>query len=532
MTDPQTRAPEQSKAPEIGAVTHRAARNVAMVAIAEVIGKAGSLAFLIVGARALSQSDFGAFSYAFAFAGLVSSLLIWGFDIVLVREGSINPERLQQVIAETYVWRLVVAFPAFVAVGALGVFTRPHGTSAIAVIVVLLAFLVDTSMRTAWAGAESMQRIGRAAWSQLVNRVLTAALGIAALAVGFGLGGYSGAYLAGSVCGAIALVIAVRPLGVRADFSRVRLKSFLALGRDSVPIGIDAMIAMGLFKLDAVLLAAMRGNDALAVYAVAYRLLETVLFVAFAVVASVFAVMSAADATSRIRKGVERGVTVGAAVYVPFAVAAALRGEGVLRILFGSQYAHTAASPLAWLGPTPLLIGFGNLATVALIARHRVRGAVLSSLAALVANVVLNLLLIPSMGPTGAAIANTAAYGFEAIILAVLCARVIGLPRVDRALVEALGAGGAMAVVLAFVHQGTVLDLAVAGVVYGGVWLGLSARFAPRNLAVLRSFVRSRPAEETVPAIDWKAEEIEVALTRARPDGDAAPKVSWSIPDD
>lgn len=500
-------------------VRQRAARNVAMVTAAEIIGKLGSLAFLVVGARALSRADFGAFSYSFAFAGLTSSILIWGFDSVVVREASSTPERLRQVVAETYLWRVFVGVPAFAIVGALGVFTRPSGTSAVALLMILAAFLVDTAMRTAWAGAEALQRIGRAALSQLVNRVLTAVLGIAALAVGFGLGGYSGAYLAGSVCGAVALVVAVRPLGVRADFSAVSRRSFLQLGKASVPLGIDGVIAMGLFKLDAVLVAALRGNSALAVYAVSYRLLETALFVAFAVVAALFAVMSASDSLQRIRATVERGLTVGAAVYVPFAIAVAFRGSGILRIMFGAQYATPAAAPLAWLGPTPLFIAFGNLATVALVARHRMKGAVLSSLAALVANVILNLALIPSMGPTGAAIANTAAYAFEAVILAVLCTRLFGFPRIDRALLEALGAGAAMAVALLVVHVDTVADLLIGTLVFGLVWLALSARFAPRNLDVLRSFVRRGPAVELAPIV-WRLAEVE-----------SAPAVAWRLED-
>jgi len=493
--------------PEVGPVTHRTARNVGFATLADVVGKVGAFVFLIVGARVLSQSDFGAFSYAFALAGLMASILLWGFDDVLIREASLEPERLSQLVAETYVWRLVVGIPVFVGVAVAGVIGRPTGTSVAALLMVLLALFLDTSARTATSAAQTLHRLQRVAAAQLVNKLLTAVAGVAALALGYGLDGYAGAFLAGSAFGAVAIVFALRPIGVRADFSKMTRRSFAALGKASVPLGLDTIVAMALFKVDAVILAVIKGNESLAVYSVAYRLMETGLFVAFAVVAATFPVMSQAESLARVRHAVERGFTICAAVYVPFAVAASLRASGIIQLLFGAKYAGPAATPLIWLAFSPLLIAYGNIASISLVARRRVRGAVTASIVAMLFNVGLNLVLIPMMGPTGAAIATTAAYLFEAVILFVLCTRLYGVTRVDRALFESAVAGGLMALVLAVVHQGTIVDLAVAAAVYALAWLALSRRFAPQNVAVLRSFFRRAAAtpDDLFTAIAWQA---------------------------
>jgi O-antigen/teichoic acid export membrane protein len=176
-------------------------------------------------------------------------------------------------------------------------------------------------------------------------------------------------------------------------------------------------------------------------------------------------------------------------------------------VFFGSKYAAPAAQPLAWLAFAPLLIAYGNITSNALVARRRVRGAVLASVAAMVFNVSLNLVLIPSLGPTGAAVATTAAYLFEAVILAVLCTRLFGFARIDRALAESVAAGVLMAGALAVIHHGTIVDLVVATAVYGLAWLGLSYRFSRENIAVLLSVFRRGPTLEVAPMahISWRS---------------------------
>ena len=491
---------DEQRATHVGEATRRTARNVGLRTMADLFGKVGSFVFLVVGARALTQGQFGAFSYAFALAGIVGSILLWGFDDVLIRDASAHPEHLPRLMAEVYTWRLVVGVPMFVIAGIVGVVTRPTGTSVAALVLVLMAVFLDTTFITAGSAAQSRHRLGRVALSQLVNRIVTAIAGVTAIAIGFGIAGYSGAFLAGSAFGAVVIVVVLRPLGIQADFSKIERGTFLALGKASIPIGLDSIVAITLFKADAIILAVIKGNDALAVYAVAYRLLETGLFVAIAVVAATFPVMSSAETLERVRGAVERGFSVCAAVYIPFAVAAIFRGSGIIDLFFGPKYAHPAAQPLAWLAFAPLLIAYGNITNIALVARRRVVSAVLASVAAMVFNLALNFLLIPSLGPTGAAVATTAAYLFEAVILAVLCTRMFGFPRVDRALSESLVAGGLMAGVLALIHWGTVADLAVASAVFGVAWLGLSYRFSRENVTVLVSVFRRGPTGGAGPA--------------------------------
>lgn len=471
--------------------------------MADVIGKVGAFVFLIVGARALSPAEFGSFSYAYAFAVLVAQFPLGGFDSVLIREASQHPEQLPMLVAESYTWRAIISVPVFVVSVAIGILTQPSGEAAGALVAVLVAIFLDTVMRTPLSAAQARKRLGGMALAQLIRRVVMGIAGAAAIGLGLGLGGYAGALLVGSSVGAVATLIAMRSLEVRADFAAVTRAGLRSMGISSVPIGLDVLVSGALLKIDALMLGSIKGDAALAPYAVAYRFVETGLFVAYGVVAAVYPVMSAAGSVERVRRSIERGMIVCAAAYVPFAVAVLFRGDAIVGTLFGSQYQAATTAVVGWLAFVPLLIAYGNLTNGALVSQRRVLGSVLASAAAAVFNIGVNAYLIPRMGAEGAAITTIASYAFEAVILSVLIVRAFGVPRLDRAMVESLVAGLVMAAVFFFVHWGTLIDVAVASVVYGIAWLALNYRFSPHNVAVLQGFLRRARSDEPT-MIKWR----------------------------
>jgi len=484
----------------VGEVTKRAARNVAAASIAELVGKAGTFLFVVIGARALSKSDFGAFSLALAAATLLAAIPQWGFDSIIVRDGSQDPDQLPQLVAEAWVWRLGLSVPVVVGAGIFGALTNRDAAASVAFVLVVLAVVIDTLSQTWRSAAVARQDYRGVAIAKVTQRIATAMLGAGAAWLGLELLGFSSAFLIGSVIGTLGSFLAVRALHVRAAFGRVTRQGLARMGRSSALIGLDGVFAIAVLRLDAVLLGWMKGDSAVAVYAVSTRLLETVLFLAWAVVSGLMPVMSAPGATWRVRLAIQRGMTVVAAVYVPFMVVMIVAGGQVVGLLFGARYEGPSTDVVAWLAPAPLFIAFGNLASSALVARYRAGLVVGGSVAAFVVNLGLNVALIPVLGPTGSAIATTAAYLVEGIVLFVMCSRVIGAPRVDQALAVPAVAGAAMALAMVITPGGLIAQLVTGGLVFGLGWLGLSRRFAPEGVAVVMSFLRRAPTDMTVPS--------------------------------
>jgi O-antigen/teichoic acid export membrane protein len=201
---------------------------------------------------------------------------------------------------------------------------------------------------------------------------------------------------------------------------------------------------VAVFRLDAVMLEAIRGPLQVAQYGVAYRFFESILFVTWA--------MSTA-ALPRIARGDDDGVTYGlttaalVAFYLPFAVGAGFAASGVIQTLFSARYIP-AAQAVGWLAGAGIFYAIAYFTRVCLMMRDRGRTVLLASGATVVLNIALNAILIPQLGFEGAAIATFASEVFEALVLVVLYART---NRIKVTAVTALPvvAAGAMAGVLA-----------------------------------------------------------------------------------
>jgi O-antigen/teichoic acid export membrane protein len=153
----------------------------------------------------------------------------------------------------------------------------------------------------------------------------------------------------------------------------------------------------------------------------------------------------------------------------------------VIRLLFGSSYEHVSAGALRWLSAAPLCYLAGALATSALQAVRRRPLILASSLVALALNVALNVVLIPRMGGTGAALATTVSYAvLAAVALAGLARAGVRVP-LSRALLPPVVTGAAMTGLLLAFPLPTVADVAVATAVVVLLWLVFLAVRDPRR---------------------------------------------------
>jgi O-antigen/teichoic acid export membrane protein len=472
------------------ATTRRTAQNAAIMVLCEIAGKLATLLFTVVAARGLGPAEFGAFAYAMSFSLLVAVLPAWGFDPLLVQRGSAEPGRLSVLLSETLVWRVALAIPIFIVASIIGVSLRPTARSAISLLVILAATFLDTFIEAGRSVARARQSQAGIGKALLAQRFSTAALAIGAVWVGFGLIGISLTYLFGTVVGGITVVRSLRQLGVRADFTSLKREGLALTGRLSVAVGIESVLGLVLFRIDQLMLGAFKGDEAVGQYAAGYRLLETVLFVSWSVALAVFPVMSAGADRLEIRRRLEQGLAAIFVLYVPFAVILWIEGEAVLRLLFGVTFAVHGAPVLHWLSSAPLFFAIAFLGTFALLATQRQGRVVIVTLTATAYNIGLNLVLIPRLSGTGAAIATTTSYALEAVLVLAFLIPAVGVVRLHRSVTLPALSAIIMSVMLLAVHQTVLVELSLALFTYGLVWITLTRWRAPEQLAVMLAVLR------------------------------------------
>jgi O-antigen/teichoic acid export membrane protein len=484
--------PPATAGTQVGPVTRRTARNAAAMLTAELFGKAATLVYTLLAARVLSQLDFGAFSYALSFATLVSILPDWGWDTVVVQRSSAQPGRLPRLRSASLTWKTVIGLPVMTVSALLAGASRPTPEARTALYLLMAATLLDIWSNTNRSSAAALQRQGGMALALATQRIVTAVLAVIALLGGLGLVGLTASYLTGSVVGLAATSLILRRLGVGPRFGSLRWAELRDLFVRAWWIGIGALVLMALFRVDMVILEAIKGDEAVAAYAAAYRLLETMTLFTWTISRAVLPVMSASASPSRLRRGVEQGIAVAAFIYVPFAAVSLLEAPAVIRLLFGPTYAVQSAPALRWLAFAPLLFAVAYYGVAALVSQERSLGMVITASTATAVNIGLNLLLIPSLAGTGAALATTLSYLVESVVALLLCAPLTGRIRIWRPLLAPAAAGLAMAAVLLGLRLPLVLEVLLAGAAYLLVWAAVVRRSGPEQLKVIGGLLRRK----------------------------------------
>ena len=239
-------------------------------------------------------------------------------------------------------------------------------------------------------------------------------LGAGLLLLGGGVVGLAvaanAAMLAGTAFAYRRLRAAVAPIW-RPDWAYWRRQA-----AQQLPIGLGILCSMLAFRVDMLLIPAVAGRAALGVYSVAYKLFEPALIVPGVVLAATFPLLARRGAGGADAAGAVLAPTLGLLGGLGAAAAAglALLAGPIVGLLYGAPYA-AAAPVLAALAPAllPLFLNYGL--THALIALDRTRAYAALMFAALVANLALNLALLPALGLLGAALATGAT---EVVVLA------------------------------------------------------------------------------------------------------------------
>jgi O-antigen/teichoic acid export membrane protein len=477
----------------------RIARNTGVQVAGETLSKLASLALYVVMARELGPTGFGEFTFALALVVLLTVFGNFGIDSLVAREVARRREVAEGLLIDGVVTK--IAFGGLGAVAAIGVAAIGDYRDAVVLAVVLLALatVVDMTAKVFQATFQGLDDMAPVALSLLVQRCVTATAGIVLLLAGAGVATVALVWLGGSLV-ALALVAGwLSRRGVRPErrTSVARTRSLVAA---SFAIGLAGIFSTVLFRVDATMLSLIDGNQAVGLYGVAYRLLESTLFLSFAFVSALLPSLSrlTRDSTPTVAAVFELGSKVIAVTLVPVGAALVFFAEPILELLFGSEYVP-AVTAARILGGAAFLYGFSYLGSYVLISQHRQRLLPWIVGGVTLFNVALNLVLIPAFSYDGAAAATTVCEATLAALMIGFAVRATG--PIDFRRILAGPAAGAVAIAAAALALGDgPAGIAAAAAGYVAVLVAVERRLFPDDLRmVARTLARRRPFEDSAP---------------------------------
>jgi O-antigen/teichoic acid export membrane protein len=327
------------------------------------------------------------------------------------------------------------------------------------------------------------------------GRIVTLVATVAAIAAGFGFEAIVWAYVAGLAVAfavhavAVARVVSVRPV--------IDTRYWRNLFVGSLALGFAIAISQIYFRVDALLLAALRSSEEVGFYGAAYKFVELGQFFSATVAISMFPPLANFVAGNDRRAAkvlIQKAFDVLLAGGVFTGLVMLAFPEEIITLAAGEEF-REAAPALQLLAPWTLF-GF-TLAVLwrVLLASGRDAALLATAVAALVLNVALNLALIPVYGFKAAAVVSVLT---EALILAPIALLVSrdGLLPGLRYLPTVAGAGAVLAAILWLLPGPAPLVGVVGSAVYAAILFAVpgAVQEAATSLLVRRPrLLRSRP---------------------------------------
>lgn len=383
----------------------RVAKNTGIVLAGDVIFRLISLVVIIYLARYLGTAGFGKYSFVFAYLAFFGVITNLGLQTILVREMSRNTSPVPQLIGNAYIIRLILTIFAFVlSMVVITLVSYPKDTTTY---VYIAAFtLLFTSFSDFYVVIfQANLRMEYNIFAKLVFKVLSAALIFWII--------FSHGTLMQVI---LALVFSemVKTL-ISYSFSRkfVRPRFEIDFGlwkylfKEALPLALTSVIWIIYHRIDVIMLSFMLGDAEVGLYSAAYKLYEPFSLIPYALMISLFPIMSASFKSSKEKliKSYRISFKYLVIITLPIVIGTTFIADKIIFLIYGAEFAGsaTALQILIW---TLVFMSISNVLINLLVSINKQKLHMISSGLCAIVNITLNFILIPILNYNGAAIAT------------------------------------------------------------------------------------------------------------------------------
>lgn len=384
-----------------------------------VLNMAANLTVGLYVARYLGPVKFGLLGYGMSFVGLFSALATLGLDQITVRELVRNKVLDKTLLGTVFLLKLGGGFLVIVAIAAVLVIAESDPLTKQLVIIVACGLIFQSfDVISFYFQSRVISRYSVLARS--IQLVLSSVVKVLLVLNQASLIWFALVILADSIMIAAGLLVCLYRFD--RDLAKGwRFDAGLAgrLMKDSWPLALSGLVVTIYMKIDQVMIKEMLDAEAVGLYASAVRLSEFWYFIPGIVLNSFFpAIISARDNNRDCYYDrLQQLHDFLSAAAIPIALFVFFFADEIIDLLFGHKFAGAGAilSVHIWAG---VVVFPGNVRAHLLILENKQLVALGFRTLGAILNVSLNLILIPMVGPIGAAWATLASYIVPVLIVA------------------------------------------------------------------------------------------------------------------
>lgn len=383
-------------------VARTIAKNTGILVALEIITRITGIILTIAVARTLGAADFGLFTFAFSFSGLFAIFAMFGLDRLVTREVARDHER-----TGSYLGRVLVVETALSTIAMILMFTilLALGYQPSKILIVAMAsaiMLVESFIRLIACFFRAYQRMEYEALVRTFLRVLNVSISLVVLYLGYSLIALVAAQLA-VITLALSLSFSIVCRKIAKPVFTLRWHPYRVLFKAAIPFAISMAFINIYVRSDIILLSLLKGDEVTGWYSAARTFIRIFYFIPESFTGALLPAMAQFQSSQEAwHNAYRRSMKYLLLIALPIAIGLAMRSNQFVRLLLGEQYSHSAdiLAVIIWV----LVVVFMNHgASNALISidREKTYLVIVGFGAAL--SVAANWLLIPLLGPYGAA---------------------------------------------------------------------------------------------------------------------------------
>ena len=379
----------------------RIALSAASQSIANVVVALGAVIILRITTHHLGPANYGLFALVITYVTLFSLLTDVGITAMTTRELARSGADRSSVLSVALSSRVALSVLVIPIIFGTGVLLYPHkgATFHIALLVMSFDVLFTSVQVTANTAFAVRVRGDLISVISMTNKALYL-VGVILVAV---FGGsyvwYVASYVGADFIMALAVVVAARrSIAIRIV---IDVKEWFRSIAAAFPLGVIQIVDNIYSWVDSILLSLLRSATELGFYVVAFNVVNVLGSMASFLMQALIPSLVNAD-RAEISRLVNRAVYVLVCVGAPLTVGGIVLRNEIVSVLAGSRFAP-AATPLAILAATIPVSFLQTALSYTSVSIDRYRPLLIVGVATLGINVVTNLIVIPSFGPSGAA---------------------------------------------------------------------------------------------------------------------------------
>lgn len=391
-------------------------KNTGWMFLTKILSLAVSFITTIFIARNLGPSNYGQLSYAISFVGLFSFIATMGLDQVLYRELVKYPDKRNQYLGSAFIIKILSSLLAITSCLAMAMMFSQDDVSIVLIFIISSSFVFNSFQII----STEFQAIVKAKYPSIISLIIVTILNI--LKIFVIISGRGVIYLAlvllleSILYAALYIIIYKQKLNKSiTNWSFDKQKS-LKLISDSWPIIFSSAFALIYARIDQVMIKNFIDSASVGIYDAAVRISEAWYFVPNIILTSLFpAIVGSKQKTNTIYVNRLRSLfTILLILSMTVALVVTIFSSTIIHIFYGNEFAGSSGVLKIYIWSSVIMTTIGLLNSYLLTENFK-NVLFWSSFIAMFINIVLNIILIPLHGISGAAWATLISYSLVPI---------------------------------------------------------------------------------------------------------------------